>query len=203
VRREASIEGVRFRCNVQALSRLRALLTHRNLSHAGWRLKRAFRFRKFFGYFLPKKVTTRTTWAQTLHSVCVTAWAVTPQGKKPAPRGIGGGVRREASIEGVRFRCNVHALSRLRALPTHRNLSHAGWRLKRVFRFRKVLWLLSSKESNNKNNLGSNTPLCLRHGMGRDAPEEGMCRNRSSCCRDMPPACPAAPRASRRADFGA
>jgi hypothetical protein len=34
---------------------------------------------KFFGYFLPKKVTTRTTRAQTLHSVCVTAWAVTPQ----------------------------------------------------------------------------------------------------------------------------
>jgi hypothetical protein len=42
--------------------------------------------------------------------------------------------------------------------------------LKRAFRFRKVLWLLSSKESNNKKNLCSSSALCLRHGMGRDAP---------------------------------
>jgi hypothetical protein len=60
VRREASIEGVRFRCKLRAASRLYPLLTHRNLRHAGWRLKRAFRFRMLFGYFLPKKVTTRT-----------------------------------------------------------------------------------------------------------------------------------------------
>jgi hypothetical protein len=59
VRRQASIEGVRFRCRLQAAYRLYSPLTHRNLWHAGRRLKRAFRFRKFFGYFLPKKVTTR------------------------------------------------------------------------------------------------------------------------------------------------
>jgi hypothetical protein len=80
------------------------------------------------------------------------SWTSTEnRNRKPAPRGIGGGVRREASIEGVRFRCRLQALSRLRALLTHRNLWHAGRRLKRAFRFRKVLWLLSSKESNNKN----------------------------------------------------
>jgi hypothetical protein len=71
--------------------------------------------------------------------------------QEPAPRGIGGGVRSEASIEGVRFRCRLQAASRLHSLLTHRNLRHAGQRLKRAFRFRKVLWLLSSKESNNKN----------------------------------------------------
>jgi hypothetical protein len=71
--------------------------------------------------------------------------------QKTFARGIGGGVRREASIEGVRFRCRLHDPSRLHSLHTHRNLRHAGWRLKRGFRFRKVLWLLSSKESNNKN----------------------------------------------------
>jgi hypothetical protein len=77
-RREASIEAVRFRCKLQGASRLYLLLVHRNLRHAGRRLKRAFRFRKFFGYFLPKKVTTRKHHAQTMHSECVTAWAVTP-----------------------------------------------------------------------------------------------------------------------------
>jgi hypothetical protein len=61
---EASIEGVRFRCKVYAVSRIHSLLTHRNVQHAGRRLKRAFRFRKFFGYFLPKKVTTRKPHAQ-------------------------------------------------------------------------------------------------------------------------------------------
>jgi len=75
--------------------------------------------------------------------------------QEPAPRGIGGCVWREASIEGVRFRCNLRAASRLYALLTHRNLRHAGRRLKRGFRFRRVLWLLPSKESNNKNNLHS------------------------------------------------
>ena len=78
MRRVASIEGVRFRCSLQGASRLYVLLTHRNLWRAGWRLKRAFRFRKFFGYFLPKKVTTRNN-LQTLYSVCVTVWTVTPQ----------------------------------------------------------------------------------------------------------------------------
>jgi hypothetical protein len=75
---------------------------------------------KFFGYFLPKKVTTRRTRDQTLHSVCVTAWAVTPQCKlsRRTP------VRRYSSTK-------VHE-------------GHEG----------------------------------------------GICRYRSSCCRDMPPACP-------------
>jgi hypothetical protein len=36
---------------------------------------------KFFGYFLPKKVTTRMSRAQTLHPVCVTLWTMTPQCK--------------------------------------------------------------------------------------------------------------------------
>jgi hypothetical protein len=71
--------------------------------------------------------------------------------QKPAPRGIGGCVRKEASIEGVRFRCRLQTASRLYSFPTHRNLRHAPWRLKRAFRFREVLWLLSSKESNNRN----------------------------------------------------
>jgi hypothetical protein len=79
VRWDASIQGVRFRCRLQAVSRFYPFLMHRNLWHARRRLKRAFRFRKFFGYFLPKKVITRTTCAETLHSVCVTAWAVMPQ----------------------------------------------------------------------------------------------------------------------------
>jgi hypothetical protein len=90
--------------------------------------------------------------------------------QKSAPRGIGGCVRREASIEGVRFRCRLQAVSRFYPFLTHRNLRHAGWRLKRAFRFRKVLWLLSSKESNNKNNPCPNTALCLRHRVARDAP---------------------------------
>jgi hypothetical protein len=106
-------------------------------------------------------------WGVVDHSTTRTRGSTTP---KPAPRGIGGGARREASIEGVRFRCKLQADSRLHSLLTHRNLPHAGRRLKRAFRFRKVLWLLSSKESNNKKNLCSNTALCLRHGMDRDAP---------------------------------
>jgi hypothetical protein len=36
--------------------------------------------------------------------------------QKPAPRGIGGCVRREASIEGVRFRCRAQDASRLYTL---------------------------------------------------------------------------------------
>jgi hypothetical protein len=93
----------------------------------------------------------------------VTNWRRT---RKPAPRGIGGGLRREASIEGVRFRCNVQALSRLRALLTHRNLWHAGWRLKRAFRFRKFFGYFLPKKVTTR----TNTALCLRHGVGRDAP---------------------------------
>jgi hypothetical protein len=54
-----------FGADYKADSQLHSLLTHRNLWHAGWRLKRAFRFRKFFGYFLPKKVTTRKTHTNT------------------------------------------------------------------------------------------------------------------------------------------
>jgi len=80
-----------------------------------------------------------------------TRTARTRAATKTCARGIGGGVRREASIEGVRFRCRLQAVSRFYPFLTHRNLRHAGWRLKRAFRFRKVLWLLSSKESNNKN----------------------------------------------------
>jgi hypothetical protein len=52
-------KGLGFGAKCNEPSRLHSLLTHRNLWHVGRRLKRAFRFRKFFGYFLPKKVTTR------------------------------------------------------------------------------------------------------------------------------------------------
>jgi hypothetical protein len=68
------------------------------------------------------------------------------------------------------FGADCKGVSRLHTLLTHRNLRHAGRRLKRAFRFRNVLWLLSSKESNNKKNLCSNSALSLRHGVGRDAP---------------------------------
>ncbi len=86
--------------------------------------------------------------------------------QKTRARGIGGGVRTEASIEGIRFRCNVQAASRPHRFLRHRNLRHALRRLKRAFRFRKVLWLLSSKESNNKKNLCS-PGFCrrVRHGV--------------------------------------
>jgi hypothetical protein len=86
-------------------------------------------------------------WGFVDHSTTATRGSTTP---KPAPRGIGGCVWREASIEAVRFRCKVYADSRIHSLLTQRNLRDAGWRLKRAFRFRKVLWLLSSKEGNNK-----------------------------------------------------
>jgi hypothetical protein len=43
-----------------------------------------------------------------------------------------------------------------------------------------VLWLLSSKESNNKKNLRGNTVLRLRHGMDRDAPVLGWVAGRES-----------------------
>jgi hypothetical protein len=234
VRKEASIEAVRFRCNVQALSRLRALLTHRNLRHAGRRLKRAFRFRKVLWLLSSKESNNKKNLCSNT-ALCLRhgmgrdapgldvpngtgsparhllrrrrsitqgqGSALTPntaeqkliperdssppeshghrgplhdtnmrRNRKPAPSGIGGGARRQASIEGVRFRCRQQTASRLHSLLTHRNLWHAGRRLKRAFPFRKVLWLLSSKESNNKKNLCSNTALCLRHGVGRDAP---------------------------------
>jgi hypothetical protein len=57
--------------------------------------------------------------------------------------------------KGLGFGADCKAVSRFHTLLTHRNLRHAGRRLKRVFRFRKVLWLLSSKESNNKNKHGA------------------------------------------------
>jgi hypothetical protein len=47
-------------------SRLHTLLTHRNLRHAGRRLRVRSDPAKFFGYFLPKKVTTRTNIALSL-----------------------------------------------------------------------------------------------------------------------------------------
>jgi hypothetical protein len=53
--------GFGARCNKP--SRLHTLLTHRNLRHARRRLKRAFRFRKFFGYFLPKLFQSCTLFA--------------------------------------------------------------------------------------------------------------------------------------------
>jgi hypothetical protein len=56
-------KGLGFGAKCNKPSHLHSLLTHRNLRRAGRRLKRAFRFRKFFGYFLPKKVTTRTNTA--------------------------------------------------------------------------------------------------------------------------------------------
>jgi hypothetical protein len=52
-------------------------------------------------------------WGVVGHSTTRTRGSTTP---KPAPRGIGGGVRREASIEGVRFRCKVQDASRLYTL---------------------------------------------------------------------------------------
>jgi hypothetical protein len=86
--------------------------------------------------------------------------------QKPAPRGIGSGVRTEASIEGVRFRWSLQAASRVHSLLTHRNLSHAGRRLKRAFRFRKFFGYFLPKKVTTR----TNTALCLRHGVGRDAP---------------------------------
>jgi hypothetical protein len=70
-------KGLGFGADCRGLLGCYVLLTHRNLRHAGQRLKRAFRFCKFFGYFLPKKVTTRNN----LDSAGVTAWAVTPKCK--------------------------------------------------------------------------------------------------------------------------
>jgi hypothetical protein len=89
-----------------------------------------------------------------------------PATKKPAHRGIGGGVRREASIEGVRFRCRLQAAHRLYSPLTHRNLWHAGQRLKRAFRFRKFFGYFLPKKVTTR----TNSALCLRHGVGRDAP---------------------------------
>jgi hypothetical protein len=165
---------------------------------------------KFFGYFLPKKVTTRTNTALCLRhgmgrDAPVFGWRagresratpVTPKalhrtgsGQRPdpptrqsrsviperdsslpEPHGCRGPLhdanpRRQKNLrlaesaavcEGklqskrLGFGAKCKKPSRLRSLLTHRNLWHAGWRLKRAFRFRKVLWLLSSKESNNK-----------------------------------------------------
>jgi hypothetical protein len=68
----------------------------------------------------------------------------------------------------------------LHTLLTHRNLRHARRRLKRAFRFRRVLWLLSSKGSNNKKNPCSKNDICLRHGMGRDTPVLGWMAGRES-----------------------
>jgi hypothetical protein len=64
--------------------------------------------------------------------------------------------------KGLGFGARCSKPSRLDTLLKHRNLRHAGWRLKRAFRFRKVLWLLSSKESNNKNKRC--TVFASRHG---------------------------------------
>jgi hypothetical protein len=127
---------------------------------------------------------------------------------KTRARGIGGCVRREASIEGVRFRCRLQAVSRSYPFLTHRNLRHAGRRLKRAFRFRKVLWLLSSKESNNKNkpvlkhsvcvtacavtpqcNLSRRTPVRRYSSTKVHEGHEGEMRLHNYC-RLIPPACP-------------
>jgi len=89
---------------------------------------------------------------------------------KPAPRGIGGSVQKEASIEGVRFRCRLQDVSRPCTLLTHRNLRHAGRRLKRALRFRKFFGYFLPKNVTTRTTLCSNTALRLRHGMGRDAP---------------------------------
>jgi hypothetical protein len=93
-----------------------------------------------------------------------------PPQREPAPAesaAVRGG---KLQSKGLGFGARCNKPSRLRTLRRHRNVWHAGRRLKRAFRFRKVLWLLSSKESNNKKNLCSSSALCLRHGMGRDAP---------------------------------
>jgi hypothetical protein len=114
-------------------------------------LKRAFRFRKFFGYFLPKKVTTRKPHAQNSalrlrHGVGRDA----PGKKNPRPAESAAVCGGKLQSKGLGFGADCKPVSRLHTLLTHRNLRHAGWQLKRAFRFRKVLWLLSSKESNYK-----------------------------------------------------
>jgi hypothetical protein len=86
------------------------------------------------------------------------------------------------------FGADCKPVSRLHSLLTHRNLWHAGWRLKRAFRFRKVLWLPSSKESKTR----TNTALCLRRGVGRDAPVLGCRAGRESRTAPVAPdSCPA------------
>jgi hypothetical protein len=50
-----------------------------------------------------------------------------------------------------------------------------------------VRWLLSSKESNNKNVPCSNTALCVRHGMDRDAPVFGWRAGRESRAKAVAP----------------
>jgi hypothetical protein len=90
--------------------------------------------------------------------------------EKPVPAESVAVCGRKLQSKGLGFGAKCNKPSRLHSLLTHRNVQHAGRRLKRAFRFRKVLWLLSSKESNNKNNLCSNSALCLRHGVGGDAP---------------------------------
>jgi hypothetical protein len=82
--------------------------------------------------------------------------------REPAPAesaAVRGG---KLQSKGLGFGARCSKPSRLDTLLTHRNLRHAGWRLKRAFRFRKVLWLLSSKESNNKNK--HCTLFASRHG---------------------------------------
>jgi hypothetical protein len=93
--------------------------------------------------------------------------------QKPAPAESAAVRAGMLQSKALGFGADCKPVFRLHILLTHRNLRHAGRRLKRAFRFRNVLWLLSSKESNNKKNLCSNSALSLRHGVGRDAPVLG------------------------------
>jgi hypothetical protein len=110
----------------------------------------------------------------------------TRRDQKPAPAesaAVRGG---KLQSKGLGFGARCKKPSRLHTLLTHRNLRHARRRLKRAFRFRRVLWLLSSKESNNKKNpCSKNDHLCAsRRGPWR--PSVGLAVGtgvpRDMCC---------------------
>jgi hypothetical protein len=119
-----------------------------------------------------------------------------PQTKKRAPRGIGGCVRREASIEGVRFRCKVQRTFAPSLTPHAPKPMACGPAIEACVPIPQVLWLLSSKESNNKNKhctlFASRYGPCLPRGR-RDAPVLGWVAGQESRATPVAPdSCPAA-----------
>jgi hypothetical protein len=118
---------------------------------------------KFFGYFLPKKVTTRTNTALSLrHGMGRDA----PRKKNPRPAESAAVCGGKLQSKRLGFGAKCKKPSRLHSLLTHRNLWHAGWRLKRAFRFRKFFGYFLPKKVTTRRN----SALSLRHGVGRDAP---------------------------------